>query len=219
MKAKLVVLIVFAIFLSSGNIQAQEPVSQEKNTPQEKKLRPFRIGAKVGFPNIIGGNLEYVTPLLNNKLAVNLDYSLVKADWLAPEEEGQNDAESDDLDFTYLEGGLNYYFFKPGRGLYGGVSYGNIKIKGTLYNQDSRDIVDASHGSFNIKLGAKLGGLIYFRPEVGYAFSALPNYIEGTTVYDDGSRENARVEFDDETPPYNILFSGLIANIGIGFAF
>ncbi len=28
------------------------------------KLRPVRIGVKIGFPNLIGGNLEYVTPLL-----------------------------------------------------------------------------------------------------------------------------------------------------------
>ncbi|MCP4553393.1 MAG: hypothetical protein GY834_15435, partial [Bacteroidetes bacterium] len=25
--------------------------------------KPFRIGAKVGFPNILSGNIEFVTPL------------------------------------------------------------------------------------------------------------------------------------------------------------
>lgn len=220
MKTRLKILIVFAIMCSMGSSQAQEIMTKDENAPREKKLRPFRIGAKIGFPNLIGGNLEYVTPLLNNKLAVNLDYSMMKSDWLI-EEEGEADAsgEKDEVNFTYIEGGLNYYFFKPGRGLYGGVSYGNIKIEGTLHNEDSRVIIDASHGSMNLKLGAKLGGLFYFRPEVGYSFSPLPDHVEATKVYNDGSRETMRQEFDTDVSPYNLLFSGLIANIGFGFAF
>lgn len=218
MKTRLKILIVFAIMGCMGSIQAQETMTKDENVPREKKLRPFRIGAKVGFPNLIGGNLEYVTPLLNNKLAVNLDYSAIKSDWLI-EGEGDASEEKDELNYTYIEGGLNYYFFKPGRGLYGAVSYGNIKIKGTIHNEDSRVVIDASHGSMNIKLGAKLGGLFYFRPEVGYSFSPLPDNIEATKVYNDGSRETIREEFDTDTQPYNLLFSGLMANIGIGFAF
>jgi hypothetical protein len=54
---------------------------------------------------------------------------------------------------------------------------------------------------------------------VGYSFSSLPNSVEATKVYNDGSRETIRVEFDSEAAPYNLLFSGLIANIGLGFAF
>ena len=218
MKRRLKILIVFTIMFSIGNIQAQESISLDEDAPKEKKLRPFRIGAKVGFPNIIGGNLEYVTPLLNNKLAVNLDYSKIKSDWLLTGEEAEA-AGDNEFDYNYLEGGLNYYFFKPGRGLYGGVSYGNINIKGTVHYEDSRDIIDASHGSMNIKLGAKLGGLIYFRPEVGYSFSPLPDNVEATKVYNDGSRESINFQFDSEVTPYNILFLGLMANIGIGFAF
>ena len=218
MKTRLKILIAFAIFASIGSIEAQELNANDGYAQQEKKIRPFRIGAKLGFPNIIGGNLEYVTPLLNNKLAVNLDLSMIKSDWLI-EDEGDASEEKDQVDFTYIEGGLNYYFFRPGRGLYGGVSYGNIMIKGTLHNSDSRVVIDASHGSMNVKLGAKLGGLFYFRPEVGYSFSPLPDSIEATKIYDDGSRETVREEFDTETQPYNLLFSGLTANIGFGFSF
>lgn len=219
MKTKIKILIVFAIMFSIGNIHAQQPDSGEESVKKEKKIRPFRIGAKAGFPNIIGGNLEYVTPLFSNKLSASLDYSMIKSDWLIEDQENAEQSENNELDYTYLEGGLNYYFFKPGRGLYAGVSYGNIKIKGTVYYQDSRDIIDFSQGSMNVKLGAKLGGLFYFRPEVGYMFSSLPDTVEATKVYDDGNSENISVEFDSEQAPYNLLFSGLIANIGIGFAF
>ncbi|PRX44477.1 hypothetical protein [Salegentibacter salegens] len=197
-------------------ISTRRNLSINEDSSKERKLRPFRIGAKVGFPNIIGGNLEYVTPLLNEKLAVSIDYSTIKSDWLIEEE---NASENNELDYTYIEGGLNYYLFKPGRGLYGGLSYGNINIKGTVHYEDSRDIIDSSHGSINIKLGAKLGGLFYFRPEVGYSFSSLPENVEATKVYNDGSRETIKFEFDSEVTPYNLLFSGLMANIGIGFAF
>lgn len=200
-----------------GNINAQESISYNKNQTEEKKVRPFRIGAKLGFPNIIGGNIEYVTPLFNDKLAVNLDYSMIKSDWLGFDEEAE--AENNELDLTYIEGGLNYYFFKPGRGLYGGLSYGNIKAKGTIVYQEFRDIVDTSHGSLNVKLGAKLGGLFYFRPEIGYAFSPLPETIETTRVYNDGNSETRRISFDTDGTPYALFFSGFMANIGIGFAF
>ncbi len=200
-----------------GNINAQESISNNENQTEERKIRPFRIGAKVGFPNIIGGNIEYVTPLLNDKLAVNLDYSMIKSDWLGFNEEAE--AQDNKLDITYIEGGLNYYFFKPGKGLYGGLSYGNIKAKGTIVYQEFRDIVDTSHGSLNVKLGAKLGGLFYFRPEVGYAFSPLPETIETIRVYNDGNSETRPVGFDTDGTPYALLFSGFMANIGIGFAF
>jgi hypothetical protein len=218
MKRSLNILIVSAVMFGFANIHAQEAISINENSAKEKKLRPIRIGAKIGFPAIIGGNLEYVTPLLNEKLAVSVDYSNIKSDWLVGEE--QVDASNnDELNYTYIEGGLNYYFFKPGRGLYGGLSYGNINIKGTVHYEDSRDILDASHGSLNIKLGAKLGGLSYFRPKVGYSFSSLPDHVEAIKVYNDGSRETINFEFDSEVKPYNLLFSGLMANIGIGFAF
>jgi len=200
-----------------GNIIAQESISYNEKQTEEKKVRPFRIGAKLGFPNIIGGNLEYVTPLLNDKVALNLDYSMIKSNWLGFEEEAE--AENNELEITYIEGGLNYYFFKPGRGLYGGLSYGNIKAEGTIVYEDFRDIIDFSHSSMNLKLGAKLGGLFYFRPEVGYSFSPLPETIDTTRVYNDGSSETRPISFDTDGTPYALFFSGFMANIGIGFAF
>ena len=88
-------------------------------------MRPFRIGVKIGAPNLIGGNLEYVLPMLGRRVAVNADYSKLKSEWIQPEDEGA-DAE-DKINVTYLDLGLNYYLFKPGKGLYAGVSYSTIK--------------------------------------------------------------------------------------------
>ncbi|MGB8375001.1 MAG: hypothetical protein WCE57_06755, partial [Salegentibacter sp.] len=72
---------------------------------------------------------------------------------------------------------------------------------------------------FNIKLGAKLGGLFYFRPEIGYAFNKLPKSIEYGVVYDNGDKDTDSIDFDPQGYPEELLFQGLIANIGFGFAF
>lgn len=205
-------------FLASFNCFAQE----DENVPSPEhdyKVRPIRIGVKLGFPNFVGGNLEYVTPLLNDKLAVSLDYSSIKSDWFLNEE----DKEDTSLDFFYLEAGINYYFFKAGKGLYGGVGYNNMKFKGEI--GVSKDGVDGtgninySHSSVNIKLGAKIGGLFYVRPEIGYAFSSLPNNIDYKAVYEDGSTETETYDLIEELAAPDIFFKGLMANIGVGFAF
>lgn len=209
-------------------------LSAQDNAPDgffqedEPTVRLFRIGAKIGFPNLIGGNLEYVTPLLNKKLAISADYSTIKSDWIL-ELMGEEPSDSEDptnLTYSYIEGGLNYYFFRPGRGLYGGVSYGILKIDGMLYDAFTNDNdssgdgnVDFSHSSINVKLGAKLGGLFYFRPEVGYSFTPLPSSYEMEVEYEDGTRENHLEEFDTEVSPTNLLFKGFMLNIGLGFAF
>jgi hypothetical protein len=219
--AAALIFILFSIPVTGFSQVIEEPGSKPY------KLRPLRIGAKVGFPNLVGGNLEYVTPLLNKRLALNIDYSMIRSSWLEPTNvEDYNVDASDALKFSYLEAGLNYYFFRPGKGLYGSLSYGMIQIEGTLaemeHSQDSQKrgsgIVDLNHNSVNLKVGAKLGGLFYFRPEIGYTFNTLPKSIDVDIIFPDGSRETRTEEFEIDAP-FDLLFSGLIANIGIGFAF
>ena len=221
MKTTIKILTAATIFLVVGTVSGQEvPVMEEKELRREIKVRPFRIGGKIGIPNVIGGNLEYVTPFVNKKLAVSFDYSVLNSDWLGLKATNENDEtgegllENLNLDIKYMEGGLNYYFFKPGRGLYGGVSYGIIKINGTMAYENASEITDFSHSSFNLKLGAKLGGLFYFRPEVGFSFNSLPETYDVKIIYDDGSSET-----QTKDNPVGFLPSGLIANIGLGFAF
>lgn len=196
----------------------------QTDTPVERdyKVRPVRLGLKLGFPNMVGGNVEYVTPLLNDKLAVSLDYSTIKSDWFLSEEESDG-TETKELNYSYLEGGINYYFFKAGKGLYAGVSYNQLNFDGetvvTRDGQQGTGNIDYNHNSFNIKLGAKLGGLFYFRPEVGYSFSSLPKTIDYQIKYPDGTTETDIYDFSEQLASADILFNGLIANIGFGFAF
>ena len=196
MKITLRILALAIAVITSNAISAQEqPVETTRDSP---RVRSFRIGGKLGFPNLVGGNLEYVTPLLNKKLSVSIDYSTLKLGRiLALNEEETDDVEESEtstLTFNYMEGGLNYYFLRPGSGLYRGISYGMIKVEGMLYDTYTNDngisgngIVDFSHNSINVELGAKLGGLFYFRPEVGCSFSPLPGAYETEVIYEDGT--------------------------------
>lgn len=162
--------------------------------------KPFRLGVKLGVPNVLGLNVEYATPLLGNKLAPSVDLSYFSL--------GVGDAEAS---FSYLELGANYYFFKEGRGLYGNLGYGRIGFKGT-YN-------DAVHGEgegklginlLNVKVGAKLGGGFYFRPEIGYAVGIGNSKVK--VEYD-----NTGVTQEEDIPGF--LAGGIIVNIGFGVAF
>jgi len=173
--------------------------------------RPIRIGVKIGFPNAVGGHLEYVTPLLGERLAPSVEYTSLKLDsWMDPDQ-GKVD---------YFGAGLNYYFgSEPGRGSYVHLGYGSFKGKFVSegYNSnasgDGTGTIDISNNSLNIRIGAKAGGLFYFRPEIGYMFSSLPKIVETRVDYPDGSTTTEQ----EELP--GILSSGLMLNIGIGFAF
>ncbi|MFD2516330.1 hypothetical protein [Salinimicrobium flavum] len=211
-------LIMIAALTFSYSVNAQTESQQER----DYKVRPIRLGLKLGFPNLVGGNLEYVTPLLNDRLAVNLDYSTINSDWFMADEETDG-TETTNLDFSYLEGGFNYYFFKAGKGLYGGLSYNQMNFKGETNvesnGREGKGNIDYNHNSFNIKLGARLGGLFYFRPEIGYSFSHLPKTIEYQARYEDGTTETETYDFSEELASADILFKGLMVNIGFGFAF
>ena len=174
--------------------------------------KPFRIGLKLGFPNIIGGNLEYATPLLGKKLAASIEYSSISADKFM---------EPDEAKLTYLQIGFNYYFFKEGSGLYSNVSYGMLDADLTLidiesdfdYDKLGNAFANLSNKSFNVKLGAKLGSGFYFRPEIGYSFTSLDKIVEVNVKFPDGSSEIQQEEIPSE------LTQGLLFNIGFGFAF
>ncbi|MDT0643072.1 hypothetical protein RM553_09560 [Zunongwangia sp. F363] len=224
-------ILVIAILMGlSGVCRAQ--VMDQEGSQSTENVRPFRIGLKLGFPNIIGGNVEYVTPLINHKLSVNLDYSKLDYGFLSDLfVEEQEEDETTNLTFTYFQGGLNYYFFKPGKGLYAGVNYGALKLEFTETDLESSEdpgktgvaTMEFKRNSFSLKLGAKLGGLFYFRPEIGYAFEELPKSVDTKVRFDDGSTETQTYYLDDyfdtESSPQKYLFEGFIANIGFGFSF
>ena len=93
---------------------------------------------------------------------------------------------------------------------------------GDVESYEGTAIIDFKHDSFNLKLGAKLGGLFYFRPEIGYAFSSYPEYLEYEFTYEGETRTESE-SFDElfaaNESPQKLLFDGLIFNIGFGFSF
>ncbi|MGJ8592545.1 MAG: hypothetical protein ACSHXF_08350 [Aquaticitalea sp.] len=212
---KSIIKLILTITIISSSLQG---MSQETN------VKPIRIGAKLGLPNLISLNLEYVVPVLDHRLAVTGDFSKIKSSSIL-KIVGSDDDEDLDMSFTYYEGGLNYYIFKPGKGLYAGMSISNFKFNGVLFDHfdattENEEVyadghIDYKQTSFNIKFGAKLGGLFYFRPEVGYAFNAFPSTIPIRGTYDDGTT----VTEDYETYVNDAIPKGLIFNIGFGFSF
>jgi len=198
MKNILKIIFIAMTVVLSGTVFAQE--------------KPFRIGVKIGYPNIIGGNIEYVAPLFNKRFAPTIEYSSINADQFIDPHKGK---------FNYFQAGLNYYFLKEGTGLYGNLSYGILNAKLTINDIQSDSgsqsggsaQASISNNSMNIKVGAKWGKGFYFRPEVGYSFTHIDKTLVVDVSYPDGSKET-----QNETLP-SILTQGLLFNIGFGMSF
>jgi hypothetical protein len=178
---------------------------------------PTRVGLKAGLPNAIGVNAEYVTPYLNGRLAPNVEFSIYPIpESLFKDRNGT---------ITYIQGGLNYYFFKPGDGLYSNLSYGYLKGKGTGDNVRAekpnangefligKGYLNESNHSLNLKVGNKFGNKYYFKPEVGYAFNNLKDEHAIDVRFQDGSRETQL-----ESIP-GVFTKGLLVGVGAGIAF
>ena len=174
-----------------------------------ESIKPLRIGARLGIPNIITANVEYVTPLLDNRVAATLDYMTLSQT-------------VDDVSIKYsnFEIGSNVYLKSTGKGLYASLTYFSFNSDGDFgdvdfddgSNGDGKAKIDFS--TVNFKVGAKLGRTFYFRAEVGYGFGKIPEYV----LVKSNSSNATTVEEVPEIP--GLGSSGtLVFNIGIGFAF
>ena len=173
--------------------------------------KPFRLGFKIGIPNVVSVNTELITPLFGNRLGIMADYSDFS---LAIQDVN--------VDFSYWEIAANMYVFSKGRGPYLSISYMNMNTD-LRYDDILSDFDPNLSGgvastqvkleSFTIKVGAKLGGLFYFRPELGYLFTTLPQDVNITVTFPDNSSES-QIE---EIP--SALTGSFIFNLGFGFAF
>ena len=161
--------------------------------------KPIRIGLKIGVPNIIGVNLEYVTPLFDGKFAPTADFSKISFT-----------IDNVTMDYSYFEIGTNYYFTKQGQGLYGHASYGRINVKGT-YDDDTHGVgkSELPLSLVNLKLGAKLGKAFYFRAELGYGL--VLSGIEKVTV--------TYASYTEDVDLPSVIGGGPIVNLGFGFSF
>ncbi|MBV1887871.1 MAG: hypothetical protein KUG51_01120 [Urechidicola sp.] len=206
--------LLLAILLICSVAFSQEEENEDSKR-KGKRILPFRIGLKAGLPNGIGGNVEYVTPLLNDRIAFFGDYSGFSTN-----------IDDADAKMQYYEFGTNIYLFGgKGRGVYGSLSYGKLNLDANYddYEFDTSSgtvTADAEGeyevGTFNVKAGLKVGRRFYFRTELGYGFGSVPQefVITGTA---NGMTESETVEIP-EIP--GMSENGYVMfNIGFGIGF
>lgn len=202
-------IIIDSITTHQEELISEEGVFPEKKIEKQKSVRPLRLGLKVGSPNIATLNLEYLTPLADNRISVTADYMGFSKSFA----EGL-------VRFSSFEIGTNIYFNNKGRGFYGSLSYSSLStIIGYKDYKFPQDIVldgeaDFKFSTFNTKIGVKLGRTVFFRAEVGYAFGKIPQSIMVESI------EFHFSDFDEIPKIPGVSSSGLLLfNIGFGVAF
>lgn len=93
-----------------------------------ESVKPLRLGVRLGAPNLLTANLEYVTLLLDNRVAATLDYMSLSQS-------------IDDVSIKYnnLEIGTNIYLNNTGKGLYASITYFSFKSDGDFADVDFDD--------------------------------------------------------------------------------
>lgn len=195
---KIALTLLMSTFLFSS-LQSQSDI----NT---KGIKPLRIGIKAGLPNILTANTEYVTPLMNNRMAIVVDYmSLSKT------------IDETEINYNNFEIGSNIYLKSTGKGIYGGISYFSFDSEGTFreitFDDGSAEdgTGDIKFNTVNLKLGVKVGRAFYFRFEVGYGFGNIPEQILVK------SKSSGKTTYEEIPDIPGISSSGLpVINFGIG---
>ena len=204
-KIFLILSIISTAYVSAQDISITDSISKSKT---------ISIGVKVGAPNILSLNGEFVLPILNNHIAPFIDYGSFSLD-----------IENTQADLKYLEYGLNIYFGNKGKGLYVGAGSGKLTNEFTFNDLTFEDNGVSLKGSattsldinaLNLKLGFKSGGLIYFRIEAGYGIGTIPDRLNFTAT-SGGITET----FSEEIPAIPGIGSNgfAIGNIGLGVSF
>ena len=203
-KILLVTLLIFANTILAQDIQMDSLT----------KTKKFSFGVKVGAPNILSVNGEFVLPILNNHFAPYIDYGSFNLD-----------IDNTEANMKYIEYGLNFYINKKGKGLYIGAGSGKLTNEFTFKDLEFEEngvslkgnaTTNLDINSFNFKLGFKTGGLIYVRLEVGYGIGTIPDSLNFTAT-SGGITET----FSEDLPSIpGISSNGLIiGNIGLGLSF
>ncbi len=211
-KKYLFLLLFLPFYTINLNAQDKDTSLDVKNGNQvsKKDINPLRIGGKVGVPSFFTISAEYVTPLLDNRVAFAIDYFPLRINLLGIESKFKN-----------FEIGSNIYLNNKGKGLYGGLSYYTFNaevsnIEEVAFDDDSFGTGETSikFNTFNLKIGAKLGSAFYFRIELGYGLGNLPETVVVTSTEGDS---RTTLEIDEVI---SFLGNGVpIFNFGIGYSF
>ena len=109
-------------------------IISQNNDSKEKEINRARIGLKFGLPNVAGLGIEYVTPLLKNRIAPYADFSYIPIA---------------DVKGTFFEIGSNIYFSSKGRGGYLSAAYGNLSTEVSNLEGDTDDGRPYTNGVVN----------------------------------------------------------------------
>jgi hypothetical protein len=132
-------------------------------------VKPLRLGVRLGAPSLFTANVEYVTPLLDNRVSVIVDYMSLNPT-----------VDEVSLDYSNFEIGSNIYLNNTGRGLYLNISYLSFDAEGTYPDVEFDDntvgtgVGKVDFSTMNLKLGFKFGRTFFTRFEVGYGFGSIP---------------------------------------------
>lgn len=188
----------------------------QKSSKNSSDLNRFRIGLIMGTPNTIGGNVEYLSPLLKDRISFYFNYSGLSGLPFFTDDF--------DNDVQYLEAGANIYLRSTGSGFYASLGYGNLDIHSVYENAFSYEGEqfeglaegDFDVNTFNVKIGYKIGRKFYFRTELGYGFGNVPEEILITGTING----EEVIGYTDVPKVPGITDSGyLLFNIGVGFSF
>jgi len=179
----------------------------------DDSIKRISLGLKIGIPNIIGGTIEGVLPILGNRIAPYFNLSSFNLD-----------VENVTAGLSYTEFGSKVYFGNKGKGFFIGV--GSSKFASTLDFKDlSLDFGETGTGSvgldintFIIKIGAKTGGRVYFNFELGYGIGSIPEELTFNATSTTGKTQSTTEKIPN-IPGVNPGGGILIGNVGFGISF
>lgn len=209
-------LYLLSLFICSATLLAQDLNTDDSLAMDDpiQKVKRISVGAKLGIPNLAGGTVEVVLPLLQNRIAPYFDYSNFSVN-----------VENSESSLSYSEFGANLYFKDKGKGFF--IGLGSAQMNADVLFTDlvfsengvtasGEGSTDLALNTFNVKLGLKSGGTFFFRFEVGYGIGSIPDQLSFTAT-SNGITE----QFTEEIPAIpGIGTNGLlIGNIGFGLSF
>jgi hypothetical protein len=135
------------LLLSSPVMKAQEPVHGHN----------INISIDAGFPSLTGINIAYKTPILQNRLAIDADISLLPLD-----------ISITNTRFNYYALGFNLYLKENHKGPYFAIDAGILPINTTRIENRAVQL-HTKFTCFNTKVGIEIGKKFYFKSELGYS--------------------------------------------------